>query len=215
MFLDNEYLGGTKTSLEKTQIETLPIDSIVTREGIPVKVVLRGHGQLKEGCSGCPIVSGKSNYLIGCFTALHQRRYKLETINLPNENYDELYDPRTASGPAAGLIGKLIMAAGKEIALQEDELGTPFATVDRTNWIDATLGRYHSQRISLPRDTSREYKEHLKNLVRTYVKDDTGNPVAKYIETGPDHFAHAQTYAEIALPLAASHNQNRPIEAFL
>ncbi len=104
---------------------------------------------------------------------------------------------------------------GKEISLQEDELGTPFATVDRTNWIDATLGRYHSQRISLPRDTSREYKEHLKNLVRTYIKDDSGNPVAKYIDTGPDHFAHAQTYAEIALPLAASYNQNRPIEAFL
>jgi hypothetical protein len=51
--------------------------------------------------------------------------------------------------------------------------------------------------------------------VRTYIKDESGNPQARYIETGPDHFAHAQTYAEIALPLAASLVQNQPIEAFL
>ncbi len=106
-------------------------------------------------------------------------------------------------------------AVGKEILLQEDELGTPIATVDRTNWMDASMGRYYSSRIVLPRDTSSEYKENLKNLARTYIKDEFGNPQARYIETGPDHFAHAQTYAEIALPLAASRVQNQPIEAFL
>ena len=104
---------------------------------------------------------------------------------------------------------------GKDISLQEDELGTPMATVDRTNWLDAALGRFHSNRIALPRDVSREYREHLKNLVRTYIKDETGNPQAKYVDTGDDHFAHAQTYAEIALPMAASLVKNQPIEAFL
>ena len=81
--------------------------------------------------------------------------------------------------------------------------------------MDAALGRYHTNRIMLPRDISREFREHLKNIVRTYIKDESGNPQAKYIATGPDHFAHAQTYAEIALPLAASLSQNQPIEAFL
>lgn len=104
---------------------------------------------------------------------------------------------------------------GKEIALAEDELGTQIATVDRTNWIDAALGRFHTKRIALPVDLSREYREHIKALVRTYEKDDTGNPRAKYVETGPDHFAHAQTYAEISLPLAVSYVTNRPIGAFL
>ncbi len=104
---------------------------------------------------------------------------------------------------------------GKEITIQEDELRTPIATVDRTNWIDATLGRFYSQRIDLPRDVSREYREHLKNIVRTYIKDTLGNPQARYVKTGPDHFAHAQTYAEIALPLAASVVRNQPIKAFL
>lgn len=104
---------------------------------------------------------------------------------------------------------------GKEISLQEDELGTPIATVDRTNWIDASLGRFHSKKIMLPRDLSTEYKEHIKSLVRVYKKDPMGNPRAEYVETGPDHFAHAQTYAEIALPMAASYVNNQPIGAFL
>ena len=105
--------------------------------------------------------------------------------------------------------------AGKEISLAEDELGATIATVDRTNWIDATLSRFHNKRILLPADLSREFREHIKNVVRTYEKDDTGNPRAKYVETGADHFTHALTYAEIALPLAASYVTNRNIGAFL
>jgi len=105
--------------------------------------------------------------------------------------------------------------SGKEISVVEDELGTPTATVDRTSWLDATLGRYKTQRLFLPRDLSREYRDHIKSLVRTYEKDNTGNPVARYVETSADHYAHAQNYAEIALPLAASYMTNRNIGAFL
>ena len=104
---------------------------------------------------------------------------------------------------------------GKEIATTEDDLGAPVAVVDRTNWIDAALGRIHNQRIMLPRDLSFEFREHIKNVVRTYEKDETGNPRAKYVETGPDHFCHALTYAEIALPIAASYVSNKNVENFL
>jgi hypothetical protein len=45
---------------------------------------------------------------------------------------------------------------------------------------------------------------HDKNLVRTYEKDDHGNPEAVYVETGPDHFAHSLVYADIALTLVPS-----------
>jgi len=104
---------------------------------------------------------------------------------------------------------------GKEIATTEDDLGAPIAVVDRTNWIDAALSRFHNQRILLPRDLSFEFREHIKNVVRTYEKDETGNPRAKYVETGPDHFTHALTYAEIALPIAASYVSNKNVENFL
>ena len=65
------------------------------------------------------------------------------------------------------------------------------------------MGRFHSDRIHIPADTSLEFKDHIKALVRTYEKDDQGNPKAIFLNTGPDHYAHAHNYAEMALPLAA------------
>jgi hypothetical protein len=91
----------------------------------------------------------------------------------------------------------------------------PMATVDRTNWLSASLGRFRTKRIMLPRDVSLEFREHCKNLVRTYEKDELGNPVATFVETGADHYAHALTYAELALPLAASVRTGQDVDAFL
>lgn len=104
---------------------------------------------------------------------------------------------------------------GKEVTISEEHAGAPIATVDRTNWMDASLGRFRSKRIALPRDVSRQYREHLKAPVRTYKRDDHNNPFAVYVETGADHYAHARTYAEIALPFAASITTGRNIERFL
>jgi len=94
----------------------------------------------------------------------------------------------------------------KEICIQEEETGAPFAIVDRTSWLSCTLGRFKSTppRILLPRDISMEYREHVKNLVRTYKKDDRGNLAAEYVNTGADHFAHSLCYADIGLALAAT-----------
>ena len=103
--------------------------------------------------------------------------------------------------------------SAKEISVAEDDTGVPMLTVDRTNWLTATLGRFKSKppRIQLPRDLSLDFREHLKNLVRTYERDDTGNVTATFVELGPDHFAHACNYAEIALPMAAAITTNQDI----
>ena len=90
----------------------------------------------------------------------------------------------------------------KQLQVPSDPLAEPLVTVDRTSWLDVSLGRFRSKRIALPADTSLEYKSHIKNLVRIYRKDDKGNPIGAYVNTGDDHFAHARNYAEIALPLA-------------
>ena len=96
--------------------------------------------------------------------------------------------------------------AAKEIAVTEEDTGAPMATVDRTNWLSCTLGRFKTNpsRILLPADISLEFREHVKNLVRTYEKDEHGNPEATYVNTGPDHYAHALTYADIALTFVPS-----------
>jgi hypothetical protein len=92
---------------------------------------------------------------------------------------------------------------GKQIkANMEDNDET--IQVDRTSWLDLSLGRFHRGKngILLPIDVSMEYREQIKAPVRRYEKDAQGNYVGRYLEVGPDHFAHARNYAEIALPLS-------------
>jgi len=92
---------------------------------------------------------------------------------------------------------------GKELQEADADSGAPIVKVDRTNWLDASQGRFHSDRIALPIDVSLEFKENIKAPIRTYERDELGNAKAVYLNTKPDHFAHALNYAEIALPLSA------------
>lgn len=84
-------------------------------------------------------------------------------------------------------------------------------TVDRTSWLDMSLGRIRQRRIAFPVDLPHEYKENIKNLVRLTVKDGDGNPVSRYKKTGPDHYAHARNYNELALRTAATMAQSSDI----
>lgn len=93
----------------------------------------------------------------------------------------------------------------KEMNVVEED-NAPIAQVDRSNWLSCTLGRFKTKppRILLPMDITTEYKEHVKALIRTYVKDTHGGLRMVYKNQGPDHYAHSLVYAEIGLPLAAS-----------
>jgi len=104
----------------------------------------------------------------------------------------------------------------KEMTIEEED-NAPIAQVDRTSWLSCALGRFKVQppRILLPRDISLEYRDQLKNLVRTFEKDDNGNYKMVYVATGPDHYAHSLTYAEMGLPLAASITSGENISKFL
>lgn len=99
---------------------------------------------------------------------------------------------------------------GKEISITEEDDGAPMTTVDRTNWMSAALSRFKSDptRIELPRDVPQEFRDHIQSPVRTYQRPDKGktaaaseSPKAVYVETGPDHYAHAMLYAELSLAL--------------
>lgn len=103
----------------------------------------------------------------------------------------------------------------KQISVHSDEECT--VTVDRTSWMDASLGRFKAKRIALPIDLSTEYKDHIKEPVRVYKRDANGNLVGGYVtaEGHDDHFAHARTYCEIALPLGVSLMGNKDINELL
>jgi len=73
-------------------------------------------------------------------------------------------------------------------------------SVDRTRSLDETMSRFYEQENTLPayaRDL-RDYYAHLKSPVRLLERGPGGQLVATYVESGPDHLAHAENYCTIA-----------------
>jgi len=90
---------------------------------------------------------------------------------------------------------------GKQVHIADDV--EPKINVDRTSWLDLTLGRFRARTIVIPSNIDDEYRNQLKAPVRIYDKDKNGNPIGIYSSgNSADHYAHAANYAEIALPLA-------------
>lgn len=81
----------------------------------------------------------------------------------------------------------------------------------RTVWVDTALSRFKSKRILLPCDLDKEFKDHIKAPSRRYKKDRHGQVIATYDANSADHYAHALTYAEIALPLALGYKPSQDI----
>lgn len=101
-----------------------------------------------------------------------------------------------------------------KLLLTNDSTDEPIVGVDRTAWLDVSIGRFHKRTITLPSDTSLEYKEHIKVLSRMPLKDKKGNLVYKYVSaTDADHYAHARNYSEVALQLFAGGGRNTNIDA--
>jgi len=105
---------------------------------------------------------------------------------------------------------------GKSMSIEDDKSYAPIATVDRTCWLDLSLGRFFRERVELPIDIPVSFGQHLMNEVRMYKEDKFGNPYAMYDNYGkPNHFAHSFNYAETVLPLAASAAAGCDVNRFL
>lgn len=93
--------------------------------------------------------------------------------------------------------------------------------VNRTAWLDISQGRYKKGPkspggIMLPRDIPTQYKDHIQVLVRLIRANKEGNLTSQYISTKPDdHFAFANVYDDIALPLALSGRYNQDVKNYI
>lgn len=105
---------------------------------------------------------------------------------------------------AVGIRGKLI---------HKSEEPEPSLSVDRTSWMDMSLGRFRHKGIILPSNIDREYREHIKVPVRMYRFDKDGQEEAYYVSDTDDHFAHARTYNEIALVPALKIGHNASMDS--
>lgn len=104
------------------------------------------------------------------------------------------------------VVGK----SGRELSLSEDDYGANTVKVDKVGWLSKTLGRFTNRTMKLPLDVPLEFRQQIKAPVRTMKKGEGQQYIAEFVETGPDHFAHALNYAEIALKILdpALHTDN-------
>ncbi len=72
--------------------------------------------------------------------------------------------------------------------------------LDRTRTLDTTYGRFYTPLNTLPADARDvpDYYDHLVAPVRVLEAGPNGKPVARYVESGPDHYAHAENYCTVA-----------------
>lgn len=89
-------------------------------------------------------------------------------------------------------------------------------TVDRTTWLDLSLGRFINNTIALPLNIPHEYKMHLCALTGFYKKKkidgkETGETIKIFKSAGDDHYGHARNYSEIALALCKGRGNNLPV----
>lgn len=87
--------------------------------------------------------------------------------------------------------------------------------IHRTSWMDLMFSRFKSGSIPVPSDMPPDFKKHLQEPTRVFLRDKFNNPIGQYtgtnskkatlgafVNTNPDHYVHACTYAEVALPFA-------------
>ena len=83
-----------------------------------------------------------------------------------------------------------------------DAESTRMVTVNRTEALDAWRDAYKLKKRRIPRveDEVTEYVRQMTTVLRKIEEDrETGQKKAVWVQRGPDHFAHADSYAEIAL----------------
>lgn len=103
----------------------------------------------------------------------------------------------------AGVVWLCYYAGGdgpksEDLAGWNQDQGT--VSTDRTRSLDETVTRFVEGVNTLPAGIRQipDYYPHLTSMVRVIEKRRDGNPVARWVETGPDHYAHAENYCTIA-----------------
>lgn len=82
-----------------------------------------------------------------------------------------------------------------------DKERAPIVMVNRTDALDAwrDIHKTRKRRIMRVEDDVHEYVKQMTNILRRIEEDpETGAKRATWVKRGPDHFAHADSYAELA-----------------
>ena len=84
--------------------------------------------------------------------------------------------------------------------------------VDRTMSLDKSLNRFYSKSITLMRDCPKYFIDMVCSVTRVIEENKrTGKRVARYVQSGADHFAHSNNYNELAFDILVKRFSNSVI----
>jgi hypothetical protein len=117
---------------------------------------------------------------------------------------DGLPNQHSARSLAKAFAGRVHLAYYSEGKREEPEITASRETVavDRTEALDRMVATVKAGEVVLPRRLTPQVEEFIRQLcaIAKVLQEDerTGRQVARYIRTGPDHFAHALAYECLA-----------------
>lgn len=198
--------GFSRRQINPEQIRTIGIDvgavlHIVVKEWY--QRVLKTPDISLNDCFDCRVVldemtTGSMNDFDEAYQVFNDLQCKAGVIDGEPER-------RSAMQLAHKLMGRMLLCdylytqRGRSVILDQDERTLK---VNRTSWLDLSLGRFRNKTTQLPQDITPTYKTQLKSPTRVLRTDKNGQSYAIYVNEGPDHYAHADVYAEIAFPFA-------------
>jgi len=88
----------------------------------------------------------------------------------------------------------------KKLKPIEPNISEGVVNLDRTRTLDEMFAQVYASTRTLPLDikTVSEYYKQMQASVRVVERPRSGESVARYVETGADHYAHAENYENVA-----------------
>ena len=184
-------------------VQTLPQDAAGAVMGVDVGLLL--HVVVRAGRDA---QTGERRLLhVGAVSTFEEVEHLIRRYRVRACVVDALPETRKARELQAkmrpGVVWLCYYAGGEgpkseDLAGWNQDQGT--VTTDRTRSLDETVTRFAEAINTLPAGIRQipDYYPHLTSMVRVTEKRRDGNLAARWVETGPDHYAHAENYCTIA-----------------
>lgn len=137
----------------------------------------------------------------GAVSDVNQLDRMMTAYNVQSAGIDAMPETRIAKEFARRWPGRVRLVrylAPTSLGKREvEEDGVPVIEVSRTEALDLAFARILKGEEKIPTNLPDEVKRHFMALTRQVIKGGRGVEYAAWVESGPDHFAHAFTYSEL------------------
>jgi len=166
-------------------------------------------------CADINLAATAKTLRVGTLTSFSEIKNLITDFNPAQIVIDSEPESRKALEMAALFPGLVRLCKFVRSEVDNTITGDIILKTNRTAWLDTALSRYKTRRITVPLDLPQEFMDHIKALVRRYVRKSDSEISSQYLSTGPDHYTFSRVYSEIAFPIAVARQHNRDVRELL